>query len=59
MRYPRSTWSPADFASGGACESSVSCQDGIIDANDQRFYFHHMVNVGLIINLPPEVGTSE
>ena len=48
-----------DFASGAACESSVSCQDGVIDANDQRFYFHHMVNIGLIINLPPDVGTTE
>lgn len=48
-----------DFASAGACESSVSCQDGVIDGHDQRFYFHHMVNLGLIINLPPDVGVSE
>lgn len=33
--------------------------DGVIDGNDQRFYFHHMVNVGLIINLPPDATVSE
>ena len=33
--------------------------DGVIDAADQRFYFHHMMNIGLIINLPPEVGITE
>ena len=33
--------------------------DGEIDGDDQRFYFHHMINVGLIINLPPDVGTTE
>lgn len=33
--------------------------DGIIDAQDQRFYFHHMVNIGLIINLPPELALSD
>lgn len=33
--------------------------DGIIDARDQRFYFHHMVNIGLIINLPPGLEVSD
>jgi len=33
--------------------------DGIIDAQDQRFYFHHMMNIGLIINLPPEIHVSD
>ncbi len=33
--------------------------DGVIDDRDQRFYFHHMMNIGLIINLPPEVTISE
>lgn len=33
--------------------------DGVIDANDQRFYFHHMMNIGLVINLPPEITISE
>ncbi|HJL19185.1 MAG TPA: hypothetical protein RMH99_26205 [Sandaracinaceae bacterium LLY-WYZ-13_1] len=47
-----------DFA-GGQGDSSVSQQDGLITSEDQRFYFHHMVNIGLIINLPPEVSVSE
>lgn len=33
--------------------------DGVIDGNDQRFYFHHMMNIGLIINLPPDITISE
>ena len=33
--------------------------DGEIDGEDQRFYFHHMVNIGLIINLPPDVATTD
>lgn len=33
--------------------------DGQIDAQDQRFYFHHMMNIGLIINLPPETSITE
>ncbi|MGE0785822.1 MAG: hypothetical protein AB7S26_09055 [Sandaracinaceae bacterium] len=33
--------------------------DGQINDADQRFYFHHMMNIGLIINLPPEVSISE
>jgi hypothetical protein len=33
--------------------------NGVIDGGDQRFYFHHMVNIGLIINLPPEATVSE
>lgn len=44
---------------GGAGDASVSIPDGVIDGNDQRFYFHHMVNVGLIINLPPEVSVTD
>jgi outer membrane beta-barrel protein len=47
-----------DFA-GGTGDASVSQTDGLINSEDQRFYFHHMVNVGLIINLPPEVSVSE
>lgn len=47
----------SDFAGGPP--ASVSQPDGVINAEDQRFYFHHMVNLGLIINLPPEVATSE
>lgn len=39
--------------------SSVSIPDGIIDDADQRFYFHHMINVGLIINLPPEASITD
>jgi len=33
--------------------------DGVVDARDQRFYFHHMMNIGLIINLPPEIQVSD
>lgn len=33
--------------------------DGEVDGDDQRFYFHHMINVGLIINLPPDVSITE
>ncbi|MCB9591305.1 MAG: hypothetical protein H6719_01125 [Sandaracinaceae bacterium] len=33
--------------------------DGQINAEDQRFYFHHMINLGLIINLPPEIQVSD
>lgn len=47
-----------DFA-GGAGDASVSQTDGLINDQDQRFYFHHMVNIGLVINLPPEVSVSE
>lgn len=45
--------------SGGTGSSSVSIPDGRIDDNDQRFYFHHMINIGLVINLPPEIRVSE
>ncbi len=33
--------------------------DGRINAEDQRFYFHHMMNIGFIINLPPEIQVSD
>ncbi len=33
--------------------------DGVIDGQDQRLYFNHMINVGLIINLPPEIEVSD
>ena len=33
--------------------------DGRIDDRDQRFYFHHMINFGIIINLPPEQPISD
>ncbi|HEY8431276.1 MAG TPA: hypothetical protein VIL20_23010 [Sandaracinaceae bacterium] len=44
---------------GGSGRSSVSIPDGLINDADQRFYFHHMINVGLIINLPPEATISD
>ncbi len=44
---------------GGTGTSSVSIPDGQINGADQRFYFHHMVNVGLIINLPPDIAVTE
>ncbi|MEC7522627.1 MAG: hypothetical protein VYE22_22255 [Myxococcota bacterium] len=47
-----------DFA-GNTSAASVSQPDGEIDGSDQRFYFHHMMNIGLIINLPPEAAVSE
>lgn len=43
---------------GGTGEASVSIPDGQITDQDQRFYFHHMMNIGLIINLPPELHVS-
>jgi outer membrane beta-barrel protein len=43
---------------GGTGDSSVSIPDGLITDADQRFYFHHMMNIGLIINLPPEIRTT-
>jgi outer membrane beta-barrel protein len=43
---------------GGAGDASVSIPDGLITDQDQRFYFHHMMNIGLIINLPPEIHVS-
>lgn len=33
--------------------------DGQIDAEDQRFYFHHMMNIGFVVNLPPEIQVSD
>jgi hypothetical protein len=39
-------------------DASVTQPDGAIDDNDQRFYFHHMINIGLIINLPPDVSST-
>lgn len=33
--------------------------DGRIDAQDQRFYFHHMMNIGFVVNLPPEIQISD
>lgn len=44
---------------GGTGASSVSIPDGQINDADQRFYFHHMMNIGLIINLPPEATISQ
>jgi outer membrane beta-barrel protein len=44
---------------GGMGASSVSIPDGLINDADQRFYFHHMINIGLVINLPPEIQVSE
>ncbi len=44
---------------GGAGSSSVSIPDGQVNDADQRFYFHHMINIGLIINLPPEATISQ
>lgn len=44
---------------GGNGSSSVSIPDGQINGADQRFYFHHMVNIGLIINLPPDIQVTE
>ncbi|MEQ8454663.1 MAG: hypothetical protein RLO52_26995 [Sandaracinaceae bacterium] len=47
-----------DFA-GADATSSISQPDGEISGADQRFYFHHMMNIGLIINLPPDAAVSE
>jgi outer membrane beta-barrel protein len=44
---------------GGVGDSSVSIPDGLITDADQRFYFHHMINIGLVINLPPEIRVTE
>jgi hypothetical protein len=51
--------SGTDDGGGDEPNSSVSPQDGLIDAQDQRFYFHHQFSLGLIINLPPEATISE
>lgn len=45
--------------SGGTGSSSVSIRDNLINDSDQRFYFHHMINLGLIISLPPDVSITE
>ncbi len=53
-------WNPAGTdEAGGVGTSSVSVPDGLINDADQRFYFHHMINIGLIINLPPEIPVTE
>ncbi len=44
---------------GGMGTSTVPIPDGQINDTDQRFYFHHMMNIGLIINLPPEATISQ
>ncbi len=53
---PSGTDEASDFNTGVA--SSVTVPDGRINDADQRFYFHHMVNLGLIINLPPEMHVT-
>jgi len=58
---------PFDMNPSGTDESGQAADggegggfpDGVVDARDQRFYFHHMVNIGLIINLPPELQVSD
>jgi len=58
---------PFDMNPSGTDESGQAADggegggfpDGIVDARDQRFYFHHMINIGLIINLPPELQVSD
>lgn len=50
---------PAGTDEAGGTGGSVSVPDGIINEADQRFYFHHMINVGLIINLPPEASITQ
>lgn len=50
---------PAGTDEAGGTGGSVSIPDGSINDADQRFYFHHMVNVGLIINLPPDVAVTQ
>ncbi len=44
---------------GGSGSSSVSIQDGRVTGADQQLYFNHMVNVGLIINLPTDIAVTE
>jgi len=58
---------PFDMNSAGTDESGRDANgnpgagfpDGVIDSQDQRFYFNHMMNIGLIINLPPEMEVSD
>ena len=51
---------PFDFNPSGTDEfGDDGFPDGVVDSQDQRFYFHHMMNIGLIITLPPEVGITE
>ena len=50
---------PAGTDEAGGTGGSVSIPDGLINDADQRFYFHHMINVGLIINLPPDAASTQ
>jgi hypothetical protein len=50
---------PAGTDEAGGTGGSVSIPDGVINDADQRFYFHHMINVGLIINLPPDASSTQ
>ncbi len=50
---------PAGTDEAGGTGGSVSIPDGLINDADQRFYFHHMINVGLIINLPPDASSTQ
>lgn len=51
---------PAGTDEAGAPQSaSVSAPDGQINSTDERFYFHQMFNIGLIISLPPEVNITD
>ena len=55
-------WNPAGTDESGLDQNGQpggGFPDGQINDQDQRFYFHHMMNIGLIINLPPEISVSE
>lgn len=58
---------PIDMNPMGTDESGLNATsevgagfpDGAIDGRDRRFYFHHMANIGLIINLPPDANVTD
>ncbi|MGF1469698.1 MAG: hypothetical protein ACFCGT_26540 [Sandaracinaceae bacterium] len=39
--------------------ATVSQPDNQIDGADRRFYYHHMINLGLIITLPPQANLTQ
>lgn len=57
------SWNPSGMDEGGLSETGATgggpFPDGIIDGNDARTTFNHMVNLGLIFNLPPDPSLSE
>jgi len=58
---------PFDMNPAGTDESGLDSRgnpgggfpDRVIDGRDNRLYFHHMINIGLIISLPPDATVSQ